>query len=45
MNNKDRFVEWYIGQINPKTGRPFKEGPAKTYIAYEAIHKLVFGIS
>ena len=39
MNNKDRFVEWYIGQINPKTGRPFKEGPAKTYIAY--INRLV----
>lgn len=39
MNNKDRFVEWYIGQINPQTGHPFKEGPAKTYVAY--INRLV----
>ena len=39
MNNKDRFVEWYIRQINPKTGRPFKEGSAKTYVAY--INRLV----
>ena len=34
MNSKDRFVEWYIGQINPKTGRPYKERSARTYIAF-----------
>lgn len=39
MNNKDRFVEWYIGQINTRTGHPYKEGPAKTYIAF--INRLV----
>ena len=39
MNNKDRFVEWYIGQINPRTRRPYKERPARTYIAY--INRLV----
>ena len=39
MNNKDRFVEWYIGQINPRTRRPYKENPARTYIAF--INRLV----
>ena len=39
MNNKDRFIEWYIRQINPRTGRKYKEGSARTYIA--AINRLV----
>ncbi len=39
MNNKDRFVEWYIGQINPKAGRPYKEDSARTFIAF--INRLV----
>lgn len=39
MNNKDRFVEWYIGQINPRTGLQYKENPARTYIAF--INRLV----
>ena len=39
MNDQDIFVEWYIQQINLKTGRPYKERPAKTYIAF--INRLV----
>ena len=39
MNNKDRFVEWYIGQINQKTGCPYKEDSARTFIAF--INRLV----
>ena len=32
MNNQDLFVEWYIQQINPRTGRPYREVSARTYI-------------
>ena len=39
MNNKDRFIEWYIRQINPHTGRRYKEGSATTFISY--INRLV----
>ena len=39
MNNQDRFREWYIRQINPRTGRKYKEGSATTYITY--INRLV----
>ena len=39
MNNKDRFIEWLISQINPKTGRPYTERSAKTFITY--INRLV----
>ena len=39
MNNQDRFCEWYIQQVNPRTGRKYKEGSARTYIA--AINRLI----
>lgn len=32
MNNQDLFVEWYIQQINPRTGSPYSEVSARTYI-------------
>ena len=32
MNNQDLFVEWYIQQINPRTGKPYSEVSARTYI-------------
>ena len=39
MNNKDRFREWYIRQINPKTGHPYAEGSVSTFITF--INRLV----
>jgi hypothetical protein len=39
MNNQDLFREWYISQINPRTGRNYCEGSATTYITY--INRLV----
>ena len=39
MNTKELFREWYITQINPRSGRPYAEGSATTYITY--INRLV----
>lgn len=34
MNNQDRFVEWYMRQINPHTQQPYKESGARVYLTY-----------
>ena len=39
MNSKDLFREWYISQINPRTGKPYKGSSASSYIT--AIQRLV----
>lgn len=39
MNNKDKFIEWYVAQINPRTGKLRSENSAKTYLTY--INRLV----
>ena len=39
MNNKDRFIEWYVAQINPRTGKLRSENSAKTYLTF--INRLV----
>ena len=32
MNNQDRFREWYILQVNPRTGLPYAETSVNAYI-------------
>lgn len=39
MNNQELFIEWYVRQINPRTGRPYHEASANTYINF--IRRLV----
>ena len=39
MTNQDKFREWYIQQVNPRTGLPYEEASVSTYIA--AINRLV----
>ena len=39
MNAKNMFREWYISQINPRTGKTYAEPSVSTYIA--AIQRLV----
>ena len=39
MNSKDRFIEWYGLQIDPRTGKRYKENGARIYITF--IRRLV----
>ena len=39
MNNIDMFIEWYIGQINPRTGRHYAKRSARTFVVF--INRLV----